>query len=407
MDRRNFVRIVAGGLTAVPLVARTEALETTRHLGVPGRARTTATGGLHPTSSTISSVDPCFARNCVYSAINGQAGVLAYSGMAVAPECGALGSLVVTGGGHADYYGNEVYVFDLATERWTRINNPSTALTGLGDTDPTCDWEHGEYGDGSPMASHTYNNLQVIPNGVKGLLVNSLSSALYGSGGRSNGWSHACDLATGNWFRYSSNAAPPPLKGCITCFDALRSRVWRLPAGGYHSTFSYLDLATRTHVQVPFASSNVGYDPVAAAIPVHDMLLFTTGIGLYDTPMAFTMCAVDLVRPERGVKTLNVDGDIPPPTTTTGWGFDWSPDLNAGFMFMGNADLAHVYRLDPPTGDLLTGMWKITRIALPQPLSRGMDSGLYSRWRYVSNIKLFAYVATTKDRVALWNPAIK
>ena len=314
--------------------------------------------------------------------------------------------MVITGGGHADYYGNEVYIYDLATERWTRRNNPSTAFTGAGDTDPMCDWVHGEYGDGSPIASHTYNNLQVVPNGVNGLLLNSLSAALYGSGGRSNGWSHACDLATGVWFRYSNNTALPPLGQSITCLDALRNRVWRLPAGGFHSTFSYLDLGTRMHIQVPFASSNVGYDPVAAAIPVRDLLLFTTGIGVYNTPMAFTMCAVDLACAQRGVITLKVAGDIPPPTTNTGWGFDWSPDHNAGFMFMGNADLAHVYRMDPPAGNLLTGTWKVTRIALPQPLAKDRGGGLYSRWRYVPNIKKFAYVASTTDRVALWSPVI-
>jgi hypothetical protein len=367
---------------------------------------TTATFALHPASNTMASVDPCSARDCVYSAIDGQAGVLAYSGMAVAPDCGALGSLVVTGGGHADYYGNEVYLFDLATERWTRINNPSTAFTGVGDTDPMCDWAHGEYGDGSPIASHTYNNLQVVPYKVKGLLLNCLSAGMYGSGGRANGWSHACDLATGVWFRYSNNTAPPPLGQSITCLDTPRNRVWRLSAGGYHGTFSYLDLATRMHVQVPFASSNVGYDPVAAAIQVRDLLLFTTAIGVYNTPMTFTMCAVDLACAERGVMTLKVAGDIPPPTTTTGWGFDWSPDHNAGFMFMGNADLAHVYRMDPPAGDLLTGTWKVTRIALTQPLAKERGGGLYSRWRYVPNIKKFVYVASTTDRVAFWSPAI-
>ena len=67
--------------------------------------------------------------------------------------------------------------------------------------------------------------------------------------------------------------------------------------------FSYLDLATQSHVQVSLASSNVGYGPVAAAIPVQDLLLFTTGVGTYDTPLAFAMCAIDLSHPEKGVVT--------------------------------------------------------------------------------------------------------
>jgi hypothetical protein len=121
--------------------------------------------------------------------------------------------------------------------------------------------------------------------------------------------------------------------------------------------------------------------------------------------MAFTMCAVDLAHAERGVIALKVSGDIPPPTTSTAWGFDWSPDHGAGFMFMGNADLRHVYRMNPPAGDPLAGTWTITRIALPVPLARERGGGLYSRWRYVPTIKKFAYLASTVDRVVLWNPA--
>jgi len=33
--------------------------------------------------------------------------------------------LVVWGGGHADYPGNELYVFDLGTLRWQRLTDPS------------------------------------------------------------------------------------------------------------------------------------------------------------------------------------------------------------------------------------------------------------------------------------------
>ena len=35
--------------------------------------------------------------------------------------------LLVWGGGHSDYAGNEVYVFDLGTQRWQRLTEPSVA----------------------------------------------------------------------------------------------------------------------------------------------------------------------------------------------------------------------------------------------------------------------------------------
>ena len=72
---------------------------------------------------------------------------------------------------------------------------------------------------------------------------------------------------------------------------------------------------------------------------------------------------------------------------------------------MGNADLAHVYRMDPPVGNPLTGTWKVTRVALPRPLPKEISGGVYSRWRYVPSIRKFAYVSTTTEKVALWSPA--
>ena len=121
---------------------------------------------------SLADADPCPRRNCVYSAVMGQAGVMAYSGMAFTSELGTRGSLVVTGGGHADYWGNEVYVFDLSTNRWRRINNPSLALNGTNaETDPRFDKVYAEYGDGTPGASHTYDHLRCVPGKNELLLV--------------------------------------------------------------------------------------------------------------------------------------------------------------------------------------------------------------------------------------------
>ena len=67
------------------------------------------------------------------------------------------GRLVVWGGGHADYRGNEVYAFDLATLEWSRIWGPSDdAQIPSGGT-------HEEYDDGNPGSRHTYSGLVYIP----------------------------------------------------------------------------------------------------------------------------------------------------------------------------------------------------------------------------------------------------
>ena len=65
--------------------------------------------------------------------------------------------LVVTGGGHGDYGGNEVYEFDLAATKWKRATEPSR-MRELKDGEFAV--ESGE----APVSSHTYGGLTFVPN---------------------------------------------------------------------------------------------------------------------------------------------------------------------------------------------------------------------------------------------------
>ena len=61
--------------------------------------------------------------------------------------------LIAWGGGHSDYAGNEIYVFDVSKRKWERVNDPSTKLDRLrGET----------YPDGMPRSVHSYEYLVVI-----------------------------------------------------------------------------------------------------------------------------------------------------------------------------------------------------------------------------------------------------
>lgn len=68
--------------------------------------------------------------------------------------------LIVWGGGHGDYGGNEIYTFDIDTMTWARIWGPSPiemiqALTGAACLNT--------YADGNPVSRHTYGGLQYLP----------------------------------------------------------------------------------------------------------------------------------------------------------------------------------------------------------------------------------------------------
>lgn len=60
--------------------------------------------------------------------------------------------LWVWGGGHGNYYGNELYAFDVERLAWTRVTDPSPITTLSVDPMP----------DGSPVSRHTYDGLAFI-----------------------------------------------------------------------------------------------------------------------------------------------------------------------------------------------------------------------------------------------------
>lgn len=87
------------------------------------------------------------------------------------------------GGGHGDYFGNEVYTFDLKTLSWTRLTDPSP-LSG-----PECESFNNtpRLSDGQPKSRHTYDQMAYIEHQNK---VWAHGGSICGSGaGISDMWS--------------------------------------------------------------------------------------------------------------------------------------------------------------------------------------------------------------------------
>jgi hypothetical protein len=82
--------------------------------------------------------------------------------------------LIVWGGGHEDYYGNEVYAFDLRELRWKELCLPSSIARWSGMTSILP--------DGSPSARHTYGSLAFIPKKNELLAAGSAASMRSGNG---------------------------------------------------------------------------------------------------------------------------------------------------------------------------------------------------------------------------------
>lgn len=122
--------------------------------------------------------------------------------------------LLVWGGGHRAYGGNEVYAFDVESLRWQRLTEPSS-VAGYKALD-----DIGVLADGTPRARHTYSNLLYLPEPYDVLWAQG--GAVWPSGGLDrNTW--ALELASKQWHKLER--APVVSSNGYAAWDAFNKRI--------------------------------------------------------------------------------------------------------------------------------------------------------------------------------------
>ena len=127
--------------------------------------------------------------------------------------------LIVHGGGHGDYAGNEIYAFDIATFKWSRLWGPTPNASIPSSTaavTETCL-------DGSPRAVHTYGGLLYLPTDRLWRSGGSLWSGS-GQGSRAtwafdftaSAWERKADS---QWLGVSQASAYDPTTGHVFAFS--------------------------------------------------------------------------------------------------------------------------------------------------------------------------------------------
>jgi hypothetical protein len=345
----------------------------------------------------LADVDPCRARNCAYSGAIGQRAVLdAWCGAAFATDYGSLGAWITTGGGHGDYFGNEVYAFELDSLRWVRINDPHP-----GGPRSQVDYDEGEYAPGIPLSSHTYQHTQYLGaaegGGSKGSLILVVAYAA-GRAARGSGRAHACDLATGRWSRYSANKATVRIDAMsATAYDASRKVFWRVPYGG--AKIEYLASTDRRfHVVTPgsAAHNNFALDHVCVRDPVRDLLVVLDWGG----QASAAVWALNL-RGASGWRQVPTSGPAP---TTRGLSIEWCPPLGCAVCYEGGG-APFVRKLFPPATDPLANAWRweVEELAGDAPIDAGSEpNASYSRFRWAPAARCFVWADGHDLPVQAW-----
>ena len=124
--------------------------------------------------------------------------------------------MILWGGGHQDYYGNEVYALNLGSDpvTVTRLTNPSSFNQSCTDAQA----------DGNPTSRHTYNGLAYVANENK-LYAYSGAKA---NCGYSDNDTWLFDLAMLHWKRQDPTRGEHPIAcvGCIADYDPVSELVY-------------------------------------------------------------------------------------------------------------------------------------------------------------------------------------
>jgi len=276
--------------------------------------------------------------------------------------------LLVFGGGHRNYCGNEVYAFDVHALAWTRLTEPSPPPF---DRDPL--------GDGAPASRHTYDGLQYSPRADRMIAFGGSRS----TDGHETRLTWLFDPEARTW-RNAEPAGSPPGAGqaynLSSAYDAATDRMlMRDPRAIYA-----LDLAANTWTKLADAPHT--WSQQRGAIDPTRRLYFTIGAG------EFTVFDIDKQRDVTSEwSTQGADGLIGAPAP----GLDYDPDTDALVGWSGGA---------PYILALNGRRW--TRSAAPGAPAAQQPFGTFGRWRYVPDLHAFILV-NAADAVYFYRPPPK
>jgi hypothetical protein len=296
--------------------------------------------------------------------------------------------MLIFGGGHGDYSGNEVYAFDVATFAWSRLTDPSPDSPASQDPLP----------DGKPVSRHSYDGISYVTHADR-MFVHGGSRWQDGSG---TNVSWAFDPSSKTW-ENRNPAATLPLANCCdeaSAYDPKTKRVY------FHLTKSLAayDWDQNTWVTLqdygepPFWPRYEAWGDKRGVLDSKRDLLWFFGGGLvlvYDIAGA-THVTDDWVT-TGGTPYTNA-GDVGSHTEqviNTGGGeiitgkapgvdYDTAADDLVGWV--GGA---------PWILDLDSKVW--TQSAATGGPTNPVDTGTYGRWRYIPRLNVFMLVNSVDD----------
>lgn len=294
--------------------------------------------------------------------------------------------LLITGGGHADYAGNEVYQWSATTGLFTRLNNPTGAIGNTGVLHDGLDSTNPAYFDGRPRSAHTYNHLRM----VDGVLWNFQGSTYSGGSGVRG----AFKFYGNDWHRNGTTTFGNNYGA--TLYDSLRSRFVTISPGvGQPRWYDPVSDTTGAYSRWSNNNDSFGSELQCVYLPSRDMTVsFTEDIQLFkldDT--ADSSAAI-------------ISGTIPPWADKRQIGAVYDEALDRILCWNGgNA----IYVLTPPATNPLANTWVWSKIDptagnVVTPTSPALV-GTYGRFWHSPSLKCCGVVNSVAQKMYVFRLA--
>jgi hypothetical protein len=284
--------------------------------------------------------------------------------------------LVLVGGGHGDYSGNDIYALRLDAQGFERLQEPS----GFFIYPPgVCE---DALPDGNPVSRHTYNGLAYLPT-LNAVWMYGGSRACGSGGAGTDTWLY--NLTTRQWTALNPLGSPPGPYVTTAAYDAQAQQVYvTSPSALYTYTMSTNTWTKRKD----FVFSNYG-QLVSTIDPVRRQLVI---IGGMDTTHNAYTCLLDSPYTCQAIATTG-DTQIEYARSP---GVDYDPTRDRIVAWDPRTDGGSVYELNPSTNT-----W-VRTTAAGGPATQAGQTGTFGRWRYVPELQGFLGVSSADANAYVW-----
>ncbi len=289
--------------------------------------------------------------------------------------------LLVWGGGHNDYAGNEVYGFDLRAGAW-RVIKPPTPLAQVTTNENV-------YADGNPPSVHSYDGFAYLPDRRR---MFHYGGSRYQDGSSTNGtW--LFDPVAAAWERradYDQGTGSGLFYGA-TDYDPVTGKVFSRTQDGLF-TYSVAD-------DVWARLADFGYEPYW---PTYANSNYRRGVMVGARRLFFSVVgSFEAGGPDIFVWNVDTGADVTAPwaaasgdtsvVATNGAGADYDRATDAIVAWGGGA---------PALWNLTSNQWARGSGAGAPPTM--VDNGTYGRFRYVPHLNAFVLVNLPDQNVYLY-----